>query len=159
MKFSRAQAAVAKRLGFLIVVLAALVAPLSWPAAGTGASLATAKAPACASVSPALIRRFLGGTPTKPKRQASQNVVICHYTTVDVIFVLHQNKALFQADQKSNKGRAITGLGTAAFSYRAKGSSVVSVEVLDHDVAFIVSGSSAGLAKTERLAKAIVPLV
>ena len=115
--------------------------------------------PTCASVSVAVVRHALGGVPTKPKSQTSTNVLICHYTTIDLVYLLHQNKTLFRVDEKSNKGKPVPGLGTAAFTYSTKGSSVVTLQVLDGTVAFILSGSSATLKHKEALAQKMLSLV
>jgi hypothetical protein len=115
--------------------------------------------PTCASVSVAVVRHALGGDPTKPKSQASANVLICHYTTIDLVYLLHQSKALFRVDEKSNKGKPVPGLGTAAFTYSTKGSSVITLQVLDGTVAFILSGSSATLKNKETLAQKMLSLV
>jgi hypothetical protein len=130
---------------------------------GISASAATAStrkaAPKCSSVSVALIRKNLGGSPSKPKAQSSGGVLICHYTTVDLVYLLNQSKAVFRADQVSNKGKAITNIGDAAFSYSTKGSNLVSLQVLHGNVAFLISGTSATLSREEKLALKVVPLV
>jgi hypothetical protein len=115
--------------------------------------------PTCASVSVAVVRHALGGAPTNPKTQTSTNVLICHYTTIDLVYLLHQNETLFRADEKSNKGKPVSGLGTAAFTYSTKGSSVITLQVLDGTVAFILSGSSATLKQKETLAQKMLSLV
>ena len=114
--------------------------------------------PTCSSVGLPVIRQALGGSPRKPTQQTSANVLICHYTTVDLIFLLHQNKALFKADEKSNKGTSVFGIGSSAFTYGAKGSAI-SLEVLTGTVAVVVSGSSAGLKKIEAFARRLVVLI
>jgi hypothetical protein len=124
------------------------------------AAASTRKAsPKCSSVSVALVRQSLGGAPSKPKAQSSQGVLICHYTTVDLVYLLNQSKAVFHADQLSNKGKAIPNIGDGAFSYSTKGSSLVSLQVLHGDVAFLISGTSATLSRQEKLAKKLLPLV
>jgi hypothetical protein len=126
----------------------------------SGAAASTPKAaPKCTSVSVALVRQSLGGSPSKPKAQSSSGVLICHYTTVDLVYLLNQSKAVFRADQLSNKGRAIPGIGDGAFSYSTKDSSLVSLQVLHGNIAFLISGTSATLSRQEKLAKKVLPLV
>ena len=116
-------------------------------------------APSCRSVSVTLVRQTLGGSPLKPRAQSSASVLISHYTTVDRVCLLHQDKAAFKAEEKSYKGTAVAALGSAAFDYSTNGSHLVSLQVLDGDVVFVVSASSAGLKKIEALARAMLPLV
>ena len=131
---------------------------LTAAAATTTASAATLRAPTCATVSLALVRRSLGDAATPPKTQTSRNVVICHYTIVDLIYLLHQTKTDFATDQTANHGTPVPGIGTAAFTYGHKGR-VISLEILDRNTTFIISGSSAGLPHLKQLAERMVPLV
>lgn len=126
-----------------------------------GAASASTKVhtPTCSSVSVALVRQSLGGSPRKPTTQTSANVLICHYATVDLVYLLNQTKAEFASDEKSNGGKSLSGIGSAAFTYSAKGSAVTSLEVLDGNVAFLISGSTDSVKRLEQLAKKMVPII
>jgi len=146
-----------KLIGAASVLVLAMTFASSAGAATTSPTKSTA--PTCASVSVAVVRQALGGAPSKPRAQTSANVLICHYTTIDLVYLMHQNKTLFRADEQSNKGKPVSGLGTAAFTYSTKGSSVITLQVLHGTVAFILSGSSATLKRKETLAQKILSLV
>jgi hypothetical protein len=126
-----------------------------------GSAVASTKpsTPTCSTVSVAMVRQYLGGKPSKPKSQTSPNVLICQYTTVDLIFLTHQTKAAFAANERSNKGTSVKGIANGAFSYGAKGSRDISLEFLDGTVAVAISGTSVGLPKVETFAKKLVPIV
>jgi hypothetical protein len=116
------------------------------------------KTPTCSTVTVAQIKKVLGGSPTKPKQATSANVLICEYGTVDLIYLLKQTRSEFAAEEKSNKGTSVSGIGSAAFTYGAMGPTVISLEVFDGKVAFAISGSTVGLKRIEALAKVMLPL-
>jgi hypothetical protein len=68
------------------------------------------------------------------------------------------DKTDFTTDQAANHGTPVPGIGTAAFTYGHKGR-VISLEVLDRNTTFIISGSSAGLPHIKQLAERMVPLI
>lgn len=138
-----------------------LLAAISFVGPGSLSSAASVnrRSPTCNSVSVGLVRRMLGGAPAKPTTQTSEGILICHYGTVDLIYFLHQTRSEFSANKTSNRGTSLPNLGTAAFKYATKGSSLTTLQVLDGSVAFAISGSSDGLKKLVSFAKAMVPLV
>jgi hypothetical protein len=142
----------------LVTVTAVAVATASIAIAGaSGAS--TTKSPTCDSVSVSTVRHGLGGAPTKPKMQTSSGVLICHYGTVDLIYLLHRDKTLLKADEASNKGTSVANLGNGAFTYETSSSKLTTLEVLKGTVVVIVSGSPDSTKQIESFAKTILPLI
>ena len=141
-----------------LTVTAVGASAVSFGIAGAAAASST-KSPTCDSVSVANVRHGLGGAPTKPKMQTSAGVLICHYGTVDLIYLLHRDKTLLKADEASNKGTSVSGLGNGAFTYKTTSSTLTTLEVLEGTVVVIVSGSPDSTKQIESFAKSILPII
>jgi hypothetical protein len=120
----------------------------------SAASASGIKAPSCSTVSVSMVKATLGGSPTGPTKDKYGE---CNYGNA-VISYSKSTLALFKSDVAANKGAAIRGIGTSAFSFKGTAGVTVLV-VLVGTVQFTIVCPKASLTQKEALARKMVPLV